>query len=206
MAPKLDYEWRLRALLADRGIYTTAQLSPHLESYGIRLSDSQVYRLLTGKPERLNLRVLMALCELLDCTPTESDQAGREQRSDVGRAASCRGGGCRCESRSKACSHPPRPARSRPWLKRSACHASVGAVATLGWWLDVPLTACRISAGSAITLPPVVARYREGSSAATCAARSGCWCAAAVVLARFASGAMSSRSMSVECVNGPSRV
>ena len=71
MAPKLDYEWRLRALLADRGIYTAAQLSPHLESYGIRLSDSQVYRLLTGKPERLNLRVLMALCELLDCTPSE---------------------------------------------------------------------------------------------------------------------------------------
>lgn len=71
MAPRLDYEWRLRALLADRGIFTAAQLGPHLESYGIRLSDSQVYRLLTGKPERLNLRVLMALCELLGCTPSE---------------------------------------------------------------------------------------------------------------------------------------
>lgn len=31
---KLDYEWRLRVLLADRGIYTAAQLGPHLESYG----------------------------------------------------------------------------------------------------------------------------------------------------------------------------
>ena len=71
MTMKLDYEWRLRPLLAERGIYTAAQLKPHLEGYGIWLSDSQVYRLLTGKPERLNLRVLMALCELLDCTPTE---------------------------------------------------------------------------------------------------------------------------------------
>jgi DNA-binding Xre family transcriptional regulator len=71
MTLKLDYEWRLRPLLADRGIYTAPQLGPHLERYGIRLSDSQVYRLLTGKPERLNLRVLMALCELLDCSPSE---------------------------------------------------------------------------------------------------------------------------------------
>jgi hypothetical protein len=57
--------------MTDRGIYTAGELAPHLKGYGILLSDSQVYRLLTGKPERLNLRVLMALCELLDCTPNE---------------------------------------------------------------------------------------------------------------------------------------
>jgi len=69
MSPRLDYEWRLRPLLAERGIYTAAQLRPLLADYEISLSESQVYRLLTGKPERLNLRVLMALCELLACTP-----------------------------------------------------------------------------------------------------------------------------------------
>jgi DNA-binding Xre family transcriptional regulator len=68
---KLDYQWRLRPMLAERGIYTAAQLRPLLAGYRIALSESQVYRLLTGKPERMNLRVLMALCELLDCTPNE---------------------------------------------------------------------------------------------------------------------------------------
>ena len=42
-----------------------------LAEHGVRLSDSQVWRLLTGKPERLNLHTLMVLCEILDCTPND---------------------------------------------------------------------------------------------------------------------------------------
>lgn len=95
MTAKLDYEWRPRPLLAERGIYTAVQLRPHLEDYGIFLSESQVYRLLTGKPERLNLRVLMAFCELLACTPNElirpADSAGRSRphRRPAHTATSC---------------------------------------------------------------------------------------------------------------------
>ena len=37
----------------------------------MRLSDSQVWRLVTGRPERMNLRVLMVLCEILGCEPGE---------------------------------------------------------------------------------------------------------------------------------------
>ena len=65
----IDYEWRLRPLLAEHGVYTAAQLGPLLAEHGVRLSETQVWRLFTGKPERLNLHTLMGLCELLACTP-----------------------------------------------------------------------------------------------------------------------------------------
>jgi DNA-binding Xre family transcriptional regulator len=42
-----------------------------LAEHGIRLSESQVWRLVTGKPERLNLHVLVVLCEILDCEPND---------------------------------------------------------------------------------------------------------------------------------------
>ena len=71
MADRVDYEWRLRPLMAQRGIYTAAELAPHLAEHGVRLSASQVWRLVTGKPERLNLHTLMVLCTILECTPND---------------------------------------------------------------------------------------------------------------------------------------
>jgi DNA-binding Xre family transcriptional regulator len=38
---------------------------------GVELSASQVYRLVTDKPERLSMKVLIALCDILDCTPAD---------------------------------------------------------------------------------------------------------------------------------------
>jgi DNA-binding Xre family transcriptional regulator len=71
MAPRLGYEWRLRILLAERGIYSSTALRPLLAEYGIGLSASQVWRLVTGKPERLNLSLLIVFCDMLDCTPSD---------------------------------------------------------------------------------------------------------------------------------------
>jgi DNA-binding Xre family transcriptional regulator len=71
MTPRLDYEWRLRMLLAEKGIFNAQALRPLLEKYGLGLSPSQVWRIVTGKPERLNLRLLMVLCDMLDCTPND---------------------------------------------------------------------------------------------------------------------------------------
>jgi DNA-binding Xre family transcriptional regulator len=71
MASQVDYEWRLRPLMARQGIYTAAELAPHLAEHGVRLSASQVWRLVTGKPERLNLHTLMVLCQILECTPND---------------------------------------------------------------------------------------------------------------------------------------
>lgn len=66
-----NYAWHLRRLLADKGIYATTALGPLLADRGITLSETQVYRLVTGTPERLNLRTLTALCDILSCTPND---------------------------------------------------------------------------------------------------------------------------------------
>lgn len=68
---KASYQWRLRQVMAERGIFTTTGLVPHLAERGITLSASQVHRLVTGTPERLSLPVLAALCDILDVTPAD---------------------------------------------------------------------------------------------------------------------------------------
>jgi DNA-binding Xre family transcriptional regulator len=70
-ASKLDYRWNLRQLLAARGIFATTDLIPLLASRGIVLSSSQVYRLVVERPERLSLKVLMALLDILGCSMEE---------------------------------------------------------------------------------------------------------------------------------------
>jgi DNA-binding Xre family transcriptional regulator len=67
----LGYRWHLRMLMADRGMFATIDLGPLLAERGVVLSAAQVYRLVTGTPERLSLRTLVALCDILDCTPSE---------------------------------------------------------------------------------------------------------------------------------------
>ena len=71
MAAKLDYRWHLRTVMAERGMFATTDLIEPLARRGIRLSSSQVYRLVVERPERLSLKILMALCDILDCSMTE---------------------------------------------------------------------------------------------------------------------------------------
>jgi DNA-binding Xre family transcriptional regulator len=68
MAAKLDYRWNLRQIMAIHGMFATTDLLEPLAQRGIRLSSSQVYRLVVERPERLSLKVLMALLDILDCT------------------------------------------------------------------------------------------------------------------------------------------
>ncbi len=92
MGRELDYEWRLRLLLAERGIFASKPLVPLLAEHGIRLSESQVWRLVTGKPERLNLHVLVVLCKILGCNPNdlirpvETTGSARLERSSAAQA------------------------------------------------------------------------------------------------------------------------
>jgi hypothetical protein len=71
MARKLDYRWRLRQVMAAQGMFQTTDLIEPLAQRGIHLSASQVYRLVVERPERLSLKVLMALLDLLDTTMEE---------------------------------------------------------------------------------------------------------------------------------------
>jgi len=64
----IDYEWRLRELMATAGITKTTALMRALNERGVKMSSSQVYRLVTEAPERLNLHALVALMDILNCT------------------------------------------------------------------------------------------------------------------------------------------
>jgi DNA-binding Xre family transcriptional regulator len=66
---KIGYRWHLRRLMAGKDMYATTELRPLLAERGITLSREQVYRLVTGIPERLSLDTLAALCDILGCGP-----------------------------------------------------------------------------------------------------------------------------------------
>lgn len=68
MTQRLDYRWRLRQVMASRDMFATTDLLGPLAKRGIRLSSSQVYRLVVERPERLSLKILIALLDILDCT------------------------------------------------------------------------------------------------------------------------------------------
>ena len=70
-AKTMSYRWHLRRLMAGQDMYATTQLGPLLAERGVKLSREQVYRLVTGVPERLSLATLAALCDILGCQPGE---------------------------------------------------------------------------------------------------------------------------------------
>lgn len=71
MKRKMGVRWHLRELMAAKGMFMTSDLVPPLTERGVELSREQVYRLVTQQPERLNVYVLAALCDILDCTPND---------------------------------------------------------------------------------------------------------------------------------------
>jgi len=65
------YRWHLRQVMAARNMFATTELVPLLAERGVNLSREQVYRLVVGTPERLNLTTLAALCDILAVTPAD---------------------------------------------------------------------------------------------------------------------------------------
>jgi len=68
---QMDYAWHLRMKMAERGMFSTTDLQPHLADRGVSLSREQTYRLVTGQPQRLSMHTLVALCDILECTPND---------------------------------------------------------------------------------------------------------------------------------------
>ncbi|MVU77141.1 helix-turn-helix domain-containing protein [Nocardia sp. ET3-3] len=87
MTAKLDYRWNLRQVMATREMFSTSALRPLLAERGIDLSPSQVYRLVAERPERLSLKILVALLDILDCSmddliePIAADSAPRSRKT-----------------------------------------------------------------------------------------------------------------------------
>ena len=71
MIKKMGYQWQLRQLMADRQMFQTSDLVPLLAERGVKLSREQVYRLVTQPPQRMSMDTLVALCDILDCTPND---------------------------------------------------------------------------------------------------------------------------------------
>ncbi len=78
---RIGFRWKLRTMMAQRNLWKTTELMPLLRSRGISLSESQVYRLVTGETERISARVLAALCDILDCTPNDLFEPYVEMRA-----------------------------------------------------------------------------------------------------------------------------
>ncbi len=98
MTAKLDYRWHLREVMATRGMFSTTDLRPLLAERGIDLSPSQTYRLVVERPERLSLKTLMALLDILGCTmdeliePVAAAGATRRRKAAGGSPADAHGG------------------------------------------------------------------------------------------------------------------
>ncbi|MBF6059320.1 helix-turn-helix transcriptional regulator [Nocardia terpenica] len=71
MIKKMGYSWNLRKVMAGKDLFQTSDLVPLLAERGVHLSREQVYRLVTQPPQRLLMDTLVALCDILDCTPND---------------------------------------------------------------------------------------------------------------------------------------
>lgn len=80
MIKKMGIKWNLRQVMATRGMFSTSDLLGPLVERGVQLSREQVYRLVTQTPQRLNLDVLAALCDILDCGPHDLIQVVAEKK------------------------------------------------------------------------------------------------------------------------------
>jgi DNA-binding Xre family transcriptional regulator len=67
----VDYQWRLAELMARHGMHNSTDLTPLLRERGIDLSPSQVYRVVTQRPERVSLKLIAALCDIFNCGPED---------------------------------------------------------------------------------------------------------------------------------------
>ncbi|WP_142062314.1 helix-turn-helix transcriptional regulator [Pseudarthrobacter sp. B4EP4b] len=68
---EIDYTWRVREIMARRGVHTATELAALLHDRGITLTANAIWRIVTQEPERISFKVLVALCDALDVTPND---------------------------------------------------------------------------------------------------------------------------------------
>jgi putative transcriptional regulator len=65
-------KWRLRQVMAERGIWSGAELGRLMEQKaGYKLSAPSLSALLTEQPKQMKAQTMDALCTALDCTPAD---------------------------------------------------------------------------------------------------------------------------------------
>jgi DNA-binding Xre family transcriptional regulator len=68
---EITYVWRVREIMARRGVHTAKDLAELLHERGITLTANAVWRIVTQEPERISFKVFVALCDALDVTPND---------------------------------------------------------------------------------------------------------------------------------------
>lgn len=91
MTRRMGMRWRLRQVMAARGLFQTSELVPLLADRGVHLTRQYVHKLVTSPPQRINVDLLAALCDILDCGPGEllepvAEQAEPAQTGTTGAA------------------------------------------------------------------------------------------------------------------------
>ncbi len=60
-------QWRLRELMATKGLFSAVQLQQALGEQGVKIGPSQAHELMTRAPRQPRMEVLFGLCEILEC-------------------------------------------------------------------------------------------------------------------------------------------
>lgn len=79
MASRMMMRWHLRQVMATRGFFQTSELVPLLAERGVHLTRQYVHKLVTTAPQRVNMDLLAALCDILDCDPNDLLEPFAEQ-------------------------------------------------------------------------------------------------------------------------------
>lgn len=96
MIKVMALEWRLRKVMADKGIWTGSELARLMkEKAGYSLSAPSISALLTGDPKQMKAETMDALCTALECTPadlwhhtpTYMQNAGNNKNAKLAQAA-----------------------------------------------------------------------------------------------------------------------
>ncbi|BBZ15980.1 helix-turn-helix domain-containing protein [Mycolicibacterium gadium] len=79
MTTRTVLRWNLRQLMAQNGMFATTDLVAPLHERGVEISRQMVHRIATKPPQRINLDLLAALCDILACTPNDLLELVAEQ-------------------------------------------------------------------------------------------------------------------------------
>lgn len=83
MTTRVSFHWNLRQVMAENGMFQTTDLVAPLASHGIELSRQMIHRVVTKTPQRINLELLAALCDILTCTADDLLELRREHVRDI---------------------------------------------------------------------------------------------------------------------------
>lgn len=72
-------QWNLRQVMAENGMFQTSELVEPLRQRGVEISRQMVHRVVTKAPQRINVDLLAALCDIFDCTPNDLLELRHEQ-------------------------------------------------------------------------------------------------------------------------------